>query len=282
MGRMEGILGRLGVFQPRPGRDRRTLLLTAAAVVVVVAITAYTYSRAYASDHAFNATTGFDAAAFGASRVAFGIVMLVFTVLAAYGLFIRRDLGAVLALAAGLGIGIVARLPPTRRSAGALTALFPAGGSRAFGVEAALRLLSVALPPSLLFLTTPPDRLLADLERRGLPPAAAFVVAAALGAVPRMRDRAQCVGEALRARGPDPEGGAARRLRGLTPFGAAMVQGTLAEGEDRTLALEVRGFRSARRRTILRPPPDRALEQAIRLLLLLVAAVAIAIRAWPR
>ncbi len=180
-----------------------------------------------------------------------------------------------------LAVVFVALLP-IQLSALAINALFPAGGSRAFGVEAALRLLSVALPPSLLFLTTPPDRLLADLERRGLPPAAAFVVAAALGAVPRMRDRAQCVGEALRARGLDTEGSVAGRLRGLTPFGAAMVQGTLAEVEDRTLALEVRGFRSARRRTILRPPPDRALEQAIRLLLLLVAAVAIAIRAWPR
>jgi energy-coupling factor transport system permease protein len=173
-------------------------------------------------------------------------------------------------------------LVPIQVSAVAINALFPGGGSRAFGLEAALRLLSIVLPPSLLFLTTPPDRLLADLERRGLPPAAAFVVAAALGAVPRMRDRAQRVGEALRARGLDTERGVAGRLRGLTPLGAAIVQGTLAEVEDRTLALEVRGFRSARHRTILRPPPDRALEKAIRVLLLLVALLAIAARAWPR
>jgi energy-coupling factor transporter transmembrane protein EcfT len=178
-----------------------------------------------------------------------------------------------------LAVVFVALLP-VQLSALAINGLFPAGGNRAFGLEAALRLLSVVLPPSLLFLTTAPDRLLADLERRGLPPAAAFVVAAALGAVPRVRDRAQRVGEALRARGLDTDAGVAGRLRGLTPLGAAMVQGTLAEVEDRTLALEVRGFRSARRRTILRPPPDRAQEQAVRLVLLLVALVAIAARVW--
>jgi energy-coupling factor transport system substrate-specific component len=110
IGLLAGILGRLGVFRARPGRDGRTIVLTVAAVLLVIAITAYTYSRAYASSHAFNSTTGFDQGAFGASRVAFGIVMLVFAVLAVYGLLIRRDLGAVLALASGLGIGIVAAI----------------------------------------------------------------------------------------------------------------------------------------------------------------------------
>jgi len=169
-------------------------------------------------------------------------------------------------------------LLPIQLSTLVINALFPAGGNRAFGLEAALRLLAVALPPSLLFLTTPADRLLADLERRGLPPGAAFVVAAALGAVPGMRDRAQRVGAALRARGLDTDGGVAGRLRGLVPLGAAMVQGTLAEVEDRTLALEARGFRSARRRTILRPPPDSRAQQALRGGLLVVALAAIAIR----
>jgi len=173
-------------------------------------------------------------------------------------------------------------LLPIQLSALAINALFPAGGNRAFGFEASLRLLAVVLPPSLLFLTTAPDRLLADLERRGLSPAATFVVAAALGAVPRMRERAQRVGDALRARGLDTEGSVAARLRGVAPLGAAMIQGTLAEVEDRTLALEVRAFRSARRRTILRPPPDSGAEQALRWALLVVALATIAIRVWFR
>jgi energy-coupling factor transport system permease protein len=90
------------------------------------------------------------------------------------------------------------------------------------------------------------------------------------------------VGEALRTRGLDTEGSVAARLRGVAPLGAAMVQGTLAEVEDRTLALEVRGFRSARRRTVLRPPPDSAAERALRAALLAVALAAIATRVWFR
>src|SRR5258708_11549515 len=60
---MAGILGRPGVFQPRPGRDRRTLPLTAAAGVVGGALPAHTHSRASARDHAFHAPTRFAAAA---------------------------------------------------------------------------------------------------------------------------------------------------------------------------------------------------------------------------
>jgi energy-coupling factor transporter transmembrane protein EcfT len=181
----------------------------------------------------------------------------------------------------GLALVFLALLP-IQLSALAINAVFPVGGNRVLGLEASLRLLAVVLPPSLLFLTTAPDRLLADLERRGLPPAAAFVVAAALGAVPRMRDRARRVAEALRARGLDTEGGVAGRLRGVAPLAAAMVQGTLAEVEDRTLALEVRGFRSAQRRTILQPPPDSRVEQALRVLLLAIGLGAVAVRVWLR
>jgi hypothetical protein len=177
IGLLAGILGRLGAFQPRPGRDRRTLLLTLAAVVLVVAITAYTYSRAYASGHAFNSTTGFDAGAFGASRIAFGIVMLVFAVLAAYGLFIRRDLGAVLALAAGLGIGVVAALVSapiaayvfggvTGSGTDALVAAFRAGGAGLYAAVLQQGLLSDPLDKMISCFTV--YLIIAGLPRRQL------------------------------------------------------------------------------------------------------------------
>jgi hypothetical protein len=177
IGLLAGILGRLGVFQRRPGRDRRTLLLTAAAVVVVVAITAYTYSRAYAGGHAFSSTTGFDAAAFGASRIAFGIVMLVFAGLTAYALFIRRDLGAVLALAAGLGIGVAAALVSapiaayvfggvTGSGTDALVAAFRAGGAGLYAAVLEQGLLSDPLDKMITCFTV--YLIVAGLPRRQL------------------------------------------------------------------------------------------------------------------
>src|SRR5207253_11307272 len=71
IGLLAGLCGRLGVFRPRPGHDRRAQLLTTGAVALVVLIAAYTYGRAYASVKAFNATTGYDTASFTSSRVAF-------------------------------------------------------------------------------------------------------------------------------------------------------------------------------------------------------------------
>lgn len=177
IGLLAGILARLGVFQPHPGRNRRTLLLTAGAVVLVVGVTAYTYSRAYASGQAFNSTTGFEASAFIGSRIAFGIVMLVFAALTAYGLFIRRDLGAVLALAAGLGIGLLAALVSapiaayvfggvTGSGTDALVAAFRAAGAGLYAAVLQQGLLSDPLDKMITCLTV--YLIVAGLPRRQL------------------------------------------------------------------------------------------------------------------
>jgi len=177
IGLLAGVYGRLGVFRPEPGRDRRTLLLTGAAVVLVIAVTAYTYSRAYASSQAFNSTTGFDSVAFGASRIAFGIVMLVFAGLAGYALFIRRDLGAVLALAAGLGMGVVAALVSapiaayvfggvTGSGTDALVAAFRAGGAGLYAAVLQQGLLSDPLDKMITCFTV--YLVVAGLPRRQL------------------------------------------------------------------------------------------------------------------
>lgn len=177
IGLLAGILGRCGAFSPRPGRDRRSILLTAGAVLLVIVVTAYTYSRAYASSKAFTSTTGFDTGAFGASRIAFGIVMLVFGGLAVYGLLVRRDLGAVRALAAGLGIGIVAALVSapiaayvfggvTGSGTDVLVAAFRAGGASVYAAVLQQGLLSDPLDKMITCFTV--YFLVAGLPRRQL------------------------------------------------------------------------------------------------------------------
>lgn len=108
IGLLAGVWGRLGFFRPR----RRHALNVVAAVVAVVLIGAaalYTYSRAYASTDAFNANVfGNSSITFDQSRLVFFGVMVVFVAIVGWALFLRRDLGAVLAIAAGLATGIVA------------------------------------------------------------------------------------------------------------------------------------------------------------------------------
>ena len=177
---------------------------------------------------------------------------------------------------------VLLALTPVIVSTILINGLLPADAERSFGLQSAVRLLAVALPPSLLFMTTRTDRLLVDLERRGLPPGAAFVAGTALSVVPRTLERAQRVVDALRARGFDTDGSIGTRLRGIPPLTQAIVQGLLAEVEDRSLALEVRGFRSVRRRTFLDPPSDTWGEGLLRLCLLALALASIAYRFWLR
>src|SRR5579884_1438748 len=166
IGLLAGAWGRLGLFRPRPARDLRSLGAALGAAVVVAAAVAYTFSRAYASPRAFTTNTGFDVRAFAGSEVAFAA-------LAAWALFVRRDAGAMLALAAGLATGLVAAL------VSAPIAAFVFGGVTGFGgdlVIAAFRAAGASLYQATLeqgLLSDPLDKmivcLLAFLVLSGLP-----------------------------------------------------------------------------------------------------------------
>ncbi len=110
IGLLAGVWGQLGLFRPRRGRA----LNYAGAIVAVVligALAAYTYARAYGSTEAFNSNVfGNQSISFDQSRIFFGVVVLVFVGLVAWALVLRRDLGAVFAISAGLATGIVAAL----------------------------------------------------------------------------------------------------------------------------------------------------------------------------
>ena len=148
-----------------------------------------------------------------------------------------------------------------------------------FATQAALRVVAFALSVAVFGLTTRPDDLVSDLERRGLGRRAAFVIGATLRTVPRIVARAAEITEAQRARGLDTEGSLWRRVRGVVPLAGPLVFGALTEVEERAMALEARAFSAPARRTVLRAFPDSAPQRVLRwgLLALLVAVVALSI-----
>jgi energy-coupling factor transport system permease protein len=226
------------------------------------------------STHPLNPTTKLVAAAAGAG------LALAWGGWAAAAIIL---LSGAVALRAGrlrrLAVAGLALLPVALTSL-AINALLPAGGGGvATAVASLLRLLGATLPLSLLFATTAPGDLLTDLEARGLGRRAAFVLGAALAAVPRTQARAGDVIEAQRARGLDTEGSWWRRARGVLPLVAPLVIGSLAEVEDRALALEVRAFGAPGRRTILRSQPDSGGQRLARWALGLLLAAGLAARA---
>jgi len=139
----------------------------------------------------------------------------------------------------------------------------------AFALEIVARIVAISGAITLFYLTTTPGELTIDLERRGVPPRLAFVASASVQTVPAMVDRAVAITAAQRARGLDTEGSVAARLRGIVPIVGPVILGAIGEVEERTMALEARGFSRPGRRTLLWHPADSSIQRAARWLMVL-------------
>lgn len=148
----------------------------------------------------------------------------------------------------------------------------------AFALEILARILAIGGAITLFYLATPPATFIVDLERRGVSPRLAFVANASVQTVPALVDRAAQITAAQRARGLDTEGSIAKRIRGILPIVGPVILGSIAEVEERTMALEARGFTRPGRRTLLWAPADSAPERVARWTLLLAVLGLLAAR----
>ncbi|HEX3220292.1 MAG TPA: energy-coupling factor transporter transmembrane component T [Candidatus Limnocylindria bacterium] len=130
----------------------------------------------------------------------------------------------------------------------------------AFALEILVRIMAISGAVTLFYLTTRAGDLVVDLERRGVSPRVAFVANASVQTVPAMVERASQITAAQRARGLDTEGSFLRRARGVVPIVGPVILGSIAEVEERTLALEARSFSRPGRRTLLWAPADSSLQ----------------------
>jgi len=94
-----------------------------------------------------------------------------------------------------------------------------------------------------------------------------------------MVERAGTITAAQRARGLDTEGSLWRRLRGVLPLAGPVLLGSIAEIEERTMALEARGFTRPGRRTLLWQPADSGRQRLVRWLLIGCVPLLVALRA---
>lgn len=147
-----------------------------------------------------------------------------------------------------------------------------------FALEILVRILAISGAVTLFYLTTRPAALVVDLERRGVSSRVGFVANASVQTVPAMVDRAIQITAAQRARGLDTEGSVWRRIRGIVPIVGPVILGSIAEVEERTMALEARGFTRPGRRTLLWAPPDTTVERIARWALVLGLVALIGVR----
>jgi energy-coupling factor transport system permease protein len=153
-----------------------------------------------------------------------------------------------------------------------------------FAAQILARIAAISGAITLFYLTTRPADLVLDLERRGISGRAAFVANASVQTVPRMVELAGSIVDAQRARGLDTEGSLRRRLAGILPIVGPVILGSIAEVEERTMALEARGFTRPGQRTLLWAPPDRDVERVARWLLVVALAALVVARSagWVR
>jgi energy-coupling factor transport system permease protein len=152
------------------------------------------------------------------------------------------------------------------------------GEGLALALEILARIVAISGAVTLFYLTTRPADLVVDLERRGVSPRIAFVANASVQAVPAMVERAEQITVAQRARGLDTEGSAWRRIRGIVPIVGPVVLGSIADVEERTMALEARGFTRPGRRTLLWAPPESGWERPARWVVVVALLALIAAR----
>jgi energy-coupling factor transport system permease protein len=137
----------------------------------------------------------------------------------------------------------------------------------AFASTVSILLISSSL--LLTLLTTHPGLLMTGLVQKGFPPQLAYVIVTTLQIVPQMRERAATIIDAQRARGMETEGSFAVRFRALIPLVGPLVLGSLLDVEERSLALEARGFSATTPKTSLYVLTDPLAERILRWLIVL-------------
>ena len=130
------------------------------------------------------------------------------------------------------------------------------------------RLTAIVVPSVLALRGFRAARFVDAAAARGWPFSAAYLVAATLQTIPRLRHRVTLIRDAQRSRGLRVRGSVVQRIRALVPLTLPLILGALADADARAVALETRGVAAVvvprARRTPLDPPADSALDRAVR------------------
>lgn len=142
------------------------------------------------------------------------------------------------------------------------------------GVLAGLRASSVILGFSsalvFFYATTEPEHLMLTLEQYHCPPKATFVILSTFQMIPQMGANAKTIQDAQRARGIETEGSLKTRAKAFIPMLMPLLLSSFSAAEEKSLALETRGFNCDSPKTRLRVVEDSKAQKAARVILAVV------------
>ena len=152
----------------------------------------------------------------------------------------------------------------------------------AFAALIVLRLAATLTASLLLVVTTHPAHLVQALTEAGLPYGLAYLLGSPLLLLPQIAGRVQVIQAAQQARGLETQGSLLQRARALFPLAAPLVFSALVDVEERSLALEVRGFSAPHPKTSLNKLVDTPSQRLTRWAMHLLAGLMLAAGLWWR
>jgi len=152
----------------------------------------------------------------------------------------------------------------------------------AFAALILVRLAATLAASLLLVVSTHPAHLVQALAEAGLPFGLAYLLGSPLLLLPQIAGRVQSIQAAQHARGLETQGNLLQRTRALFPLVAPLVFSVLVDVEERSLALEVRGFSAPNPKTSLNELVDTPSQRTARWIMLLLAGLLVAAGFWWR
>ena len=141
--------------------------------------------------------------------------------------------------------------------------------------------LTALLSASLIFvLCTHPTDLITAMSQAGFPQSLAYLIGSPLLLLPVLRARIGKIQDAQRSRGLNSEGNVIKRMFSLFPLVAPLVLGSLVEIEQRSIALEIRGFNTPGPKTSLRTVADTTWHRLVRWAMVFLSLCIVVYRLW--
>ena len=121
--------------------------------------------------------------------------------------------------------------------------------------------------------TTDWENLMLSLEQHNCPPNATFVILATFQMIPQMGANAKVIQDAQRARGIETEGNLKIRAKAFLPMLLPLLLSSFSVAEEKSLALETRGFNYTCSKTRLRVVTDTKAQKVSRYVMIVLSVV---------
>lgn len=126
------------------------------------------------------------------------------------------------------------------------------------------------------YMTTEAETFMLELEKHKMSPRATFVILTTFQMIPQMTENSKAIQNAQKARGIETEGSLRIRAKAFLPMLMPLLLSAFTMAEEKTLALETRGFNSSSAKTRIRNVKDSKKQKTARIVMVAVTAIACA------